>query len=418
MEKEVNFGIGFITGRPNVCKIINSYAKYLTEQVQDLDFKVNITIFILFDLGYQFTTRTDFYGILPETYKYVTIKYIIPEQIDEDKKILQSKYDLTEEEANLFIGKGYGKARNAILYHALKRKIDYLMFWDDDEYPLLALKDGAKLKWEKQPTIREHLKYIVDSDITCGRRCGVMSPVPYVEYDEDFKEEDFKNFIDGVSNEAVYWDSVKKSRAKDSFLRYVDKDYYLENNTVKEINNTNKAPVIYGSNLCLNLNKLDKIAAFYNPPNARGEDTFFATSLFDRKTKVLSIPVYHFHDGFLKCTSLMQGRFPRKEFKIKLEDTSVEQRFYKACLGWVRYKPLYYYITDRKNYKTIIKDSINNLDKSVDKLSEQFETADFRNLIPELQVYDKLVEKHYEEYLEVNRIWDKLKFNIASGRNI
>ena len=74
MKKEINFGIGFITGRPNVCRIINSYAKYLSEQVQDLDVNVNITVFVLFDLGYQFTTRTDFYGILPETYKYVNIK--------------------------------------------------------------------------------------------------------------------------------------------------------------------------------------------------------------------------------------------------------------------------------------------------------------------------------------------------------
>ena len=109
MKKEVNFGIGFITGRPNVCKIINSYAKYLVEQVQDLETKVNFTIYILFDLGYQFTTRTDFYGILPEIYKYANIKYITPEEIDEEKKVLISKYGLSGADADLFIGKGYAK---------------------------------------------------------------------------------------------------------------------------------------------------------------------------------------------------------------------------------------------------------------------------------------------------------------------
>ena len=30
MEKEINFGIGFITGRPNVCNIINSYSLNLS----------------------------------------------------------------------------------------------------------------------------------------------------------------------------------------------------------------------------------------------------------------------------------------------------------------------------------------------------------------------------------------------------
>ena len=76
MKKEINFGIGFITGRSNICKIVNSYYEYLTEQVKDLDIKVNFVIFILFDLTYQFTTRIDFYGILPEVYKHMTIKYI------------------------------------------------------------------------------------------------------------------------------------------------------------------------------------------------------------------------------------------------------------------------------------------------------------------------------------------------------
>ena len=37
MKKEINFGIGFITGRPNICKIINNYYKYLIEQVESED---------------------------------------------------------------------------------------------------------------------------------------------------------------------------------------------------------------------------------------------------------------------------------------------------------------------------------------------------------------------------------------------
>ena len=47
MKDNINFGIGFITGRPNVCKIINSYCKYLNSQFKELDANINITIFIL-----------------------------------------------------------------------------------------------------------------------------------------------------------------------------------------------------------------------------------------------------------------------------------------------------------------------------------------------------------------------------------
>ena len=84
----------------------------------------------------------------------------------------------------------------------------------------------------------------------------------------------------------------------------------------------------------------------------------------------------------------------------------------------MRYKPLYFYITQRENYSRIIEKAIDDLDKSVDSLSIQFETCDFRNIIPEFEVYDKTVKIHYEEYLRVNEIWDKLKFNIATGKKI
>lgn len=412
MKKEINFGIGFITGRPNVCKIINSYTKFLVEQAKSLDVKVNITIFILFDLGYQFTTRTDFYGILPEIYKYVNIKYITPEQIDEYKKILISKYGLTRSEADIFIGKGYAKARNAILFNALARNIDYLLFWDDDEYPCADIRKGNEITWVKQETLKKHLESIANTDITVGDRCGVMSPVPYIEYNDVLQEEDYKNFIDGISNEVILWENIKKTRVKDGFLKYAEEDIALGKVEPKVISKQGETPIIYGSNLCLNLDHLDKIPAFYNPPGARGEDSFFACATVAKNTEVVSIPAYHFHDGFLKFTGIMKGKFPRGPLKINLEDNGIEQRFYKATLGWIKYKPLYFYINDREHYREIIDTSIENLEKSVDKVSKQFETCDFRSLINELKAYDKDVKKHYNEYIKVTEIWDSIKFKL------
>ena len=49
-------------------------------------------------------------------------------------------------------------------------------------------------------------------------------------------------------------------------------------------------------------------------------------------------------------------------------------------------------------------------------MSKQFITCDFRNLIRELQIYDKAVERHYQEYLEVNKVWNEIKFKIK-GEN-
>ena len=50
MKKDLNIGIGFVTGRSNVCSVINSYYSYIKGQLTNLDRKVNITFYILFDL--------------------------------------------------------------------------------------------------------------------------------------------------------------------------------------------------------------------------------------------------------------------------------------------------------------------------------------------------------------------------------
>ena len=129
MGKPIEFGIGFLTGRTNICNIINNCYKDMIEQVKDYPEGVNLTIFILYDLEYQHTKREEFYTLKDDVYKKIQIKYITPEDIEEEKKILKSRYNLTKSEVNLILGTGYAKARNSIMYFALKRKIDYLLFW-------------------------------------------------------------------------------------------------------------------------------------------------------------------------------------------------------------------------------------------------------------------------------------------------
>lgn len=413
MKKEINFGIGFITGRPNVCKIINNYQEFLVEQLKELDYKVNITIFILYDLSYQYTTRTDFYGVLPKSYKNIQIKYITPENIEESKKILMSRYDLTSEEVKLFLGSGYAKARNTILYYALRRKMDYLLFWDDDEYPLANIKKDKELVWVKQKNILEHIKNMEKADVTMGYRCGMMNPIPYIQYTDEIKEEDYKNFIDGLENEVISWEKIQKTREENSFMAYAEEDIATGKREPEYIKGMGQTSFVLGSGICLNLRHLSKIPAFYNPPEARGEDTFFSCALKEKGSKVLRIPTYHFHDSFLKFTGLMKEKYPKRLLRISLDDNNIEQRFLKATIGWTKYKPLLYYITDKENYKKIIEDTRENLEKSIPKMNTVFKTCDFSCLINELDEYNKNVKKHYAEYQRVTKIWDDIKYKIV-----
>ena len=398
----MSFGIGFVTGRPNVCKVINNYYKNMLEQFEKSGKQVNLTIFLLYDLNYQYTIRTDFYSIIPEVYKNIKIKYITPENIEEEKKKLISRHNFTREEVDLFLGNGHAKGRNTVMYYALKWKMDYLLFWDDDEYPAAVVKDNDNLSWIPQDNLLKHLENIDNADVTIGYHCGYISPIPYVELDEEISEEDFKNYIEAISNEIVSWESIKQKMIDNNGVTYADKNI-AEGNGLYELQDK----WVAGSTLCLNLDHINRIPAFYNPPQARGEDTFFSTLLKD--AKILKIPVYHFHDGFLKYTSIIKGKYPKKLRRIKVEEDDIESRFLKASKGWIKYKPLLMYIQNKENYKDNMQIAIEKLEKSVPKINELFQSSNFSDLVKDLKEYDKNVEKHYEEYLKTNEIWNRLK---------
>ena len=225
MDEKIKVAIGFVTGRPNVCKLINNMYKQMLEQLQDFKPKVELTIFILFDLSYQITTRVDFYGILPEVYKNIKKRYITPEDIEEEKKKLIARQGFTKKEVNFILGHGHAKGRNTLLYYAAKSKYDYLLFWDDDEYPVACIKnEDNTITWRKQNNIIKHLENIKDADITIGYHCGYISPIPYVELNKEINEDMFRKYIEAISNDIISWDKVKENFKKNNGVTFAKED--------------------------------------------------------------------------------------------------------------------------------------------------------------------------------------------------
>lgn len=407
--KKIELGIGFVTGRKNACRVINKYYKNILEQTKRYKKPVNITFFILYDEEYQNTPKEDFYKILPEVYKEIHVKYITPENIQEDIKILKGRYDFSNKQANYILGHGHAKGRNTIMYNAIKRNIDYLLFWDDDEYPVACVKQEDEIKWIKQDNILKHLENIEKTDVSVGFHCGYISPIPYLELNEEIDESIFKKYIQAISNEIIEWDNIKKIMIDNNGVTYANEEI-INNGKIKEIQMTNGGKWVAGSTLCINLRHLDKIPAFYNPPEARGEDTFFSMSLQD--SKVIRVPVYHFHDGFLKYTSIMEEKYPKKLRRIQRKEEMVGSRFLKASLGWLKYKPLLLYIKDKKTYKQEINNIRQNLQESVPTMIKLCNDNGFYQLLDVLDEYDKNVQKHYKEFIEANEVWNKIKQNL------
>jgi hypothetical protein len=87
----------------------------------------------------------------------------------------------------------------------------------------------------------------------------------------------------------------------------------LTSDTAEEVPEINHSKFISGANLCINLTNPDRVSPFYNPPGARGEDTFLSTCLSQRK--VLRVPCYAFHDGFSAYHHLMDGGVQKRHHR-------------------------------------------------------------------------------------------------------
>ena len=412
-SRVVNVGIGFATGRKSFQKVLKTNVYNWKESgLTDIE-SVQLNLLVSYDLEYSNTKSIDYTNISKEVRKLIDKTYFIGRTaIRKEIDYLIEKNVIEEEDACLFFGSGYAANRNALLYTAIKNKIDYLVFLDDDEYPMAVTNTRSTAVWGGQHVLVTHLDYIKHADITNGYHCGYISPIPYIEFNQTLTETDFRWFIEAISNDILSWDTIR-SVMNDGGVTYADTKI-LVSGKAEEVEETNKTKFISGANLCINLTNPQRVKPFYNPPGARGEDTFLSTCLSEHK--VLRVPCYTFHDGFSTYNHLMSGVLPIKLNYIRADSDFIISRFYKACIGWIRYKPLFLYITKREVYEKTIQEIRGQLENTLPKVCEYFRRKDFMKILTELECYHKNVEDHYQQYLKTQELWFKIcKFLIESN---
>ncbi|MCL2859456.1 MAG: hypothetical protein FWF46_02565 [Oscillospiraceae bacterium] len=415
-NEKMTVGIGFATGRKNFIEVLKYNFKNWEENGLTNNPNISLNVFIAYDLIYNNIDEKEFLNVPKEIKRGLnSITFIGENEVKEILKYSKNKLNIPNKDSKLIFGThGYGKLRNSILYYALKNNMDYLLFLDDDEYPIVPVKkENGEIEWIKQSNLLTHLKYIKNCSITSGYHCGYISPIPYFEIGKEIKEDVFKDFIEAISNDIINWDKMKNLIMQNKGVTYGDLEIINNKKTI-EIMFLNGGKWIASSNLCLNLKRLKKAYPFYNPPNARGEDTFLATCL--KEEKVLRVPTYSFHDGFLRYTSILENKFPNKLYKIESEDEVVKQRFLKACLGWTRYKPLLLYVTDRKNYSKSIDEVYRKLNNSLPDICSVLKINDFYEMKEELNTYNSQVRNHYNEFMQVKKMWNKIFNNLRKEK--
>ena len=403
--EKIKVGIGFATGRRSFKKVLKTYIYNWQESGLTEVEHIRLELLIAYDLTYSRTKPSDFTGVGKDLLGLVSdIHYLGNSGIRAEAAALLRQGVISESEARLFFGSGYAAKRNAILYAAIKNHIDYLLFLDDDEYPVAVTKTRSTAVWGGQQVLSSHLANIPNADITNGHHCGYISPIPSISFNSTMSEADFRLFIQAISNDIIQWDSIR-SIMNNGGVTYAD-TRVLTSDAAVEVEETNRTKFISGANLCINLTRPERVFPFYNPPGARGEDTFLSTCLSERR--VLRVPCYAFHDGFSTYSHILDGVLPTRLQPIKADSPHIVDRFYKACIGWIRYKPLLLYITRRDEYDARIEEMRALLAQTLPKICAYFGRQDFMNIARELEHYHKNVEKHYAQYLATQRIWAKL----------
>jgi hypothetical protein len=399
-------GIGFATGRKSFLKVLKSHIFNWREAGLVNQHHLSLNVFIAYDLTYRQANKTDFTRIPLDLMESVDqIQFIGQTTLRKEINYLVAAGVITYPEASLIFGKGYASLRNAILYSALKHQMDCLLYFDDDEYPVAVTNTRNSVIWGGQQGVTTHLQYIREADVTSGYHCGYISPIPYLNYNSDLSETDFRTFIEAISNDILNWEKVKEVM-ENGGVTYAD-TAVLTAKQAQEVPEIKGTKFIAGSNLCLNLKNPDRVFPFYNPPGARGEDAFYSTCL--SKHHVLRVPCYTFHDGFAAYNHLLEGVLPTKLRLIKGDNKRVVARFYRACVGWVRYKPLLIYLTQRDVYQDKMNSVARKLELTLPKLARYFQQPKFLLILNEFQKYRANVVKHAEEFRRTQAIWNKIR---------
>lgn len=405
---EIRMGIGFATGRRNFRKVLSAYIHTWKATRSNLPAgtEVKLHLFVAYDVEYHNTKSTDYTNLPQEIVDaFESITFVGAKNALRSLERLRDSSRLTQAELTSVFGAGYAGKRNAVLFAALENRMDYFLFLDDDEYPMAVTKNHDTCLWSGQHVFLSHLKEIGHADYTNGFHCGYVSPIPQIRFNEVLSEEIFQRFIEAISNDIINWESIK-TLMKSGGVTYASTQV-LTANQAENVPLIGGCKFISGANLCINLKNPQKTLPFFNPPGARGEDTFLSTLLEDKTVR--RIPCYTFHDGFSIYQHLLDGALPIHLSAITTDSPAVNLRFLNACVGWVRYKPLLTYITaPEEDYRRKMNEIKSALEQTLPHLAEYFQDKRFFNIAVEFEKYAKNVKRHYNQFILSQRTWGKI----------
>ena len=129
----------------------------------------------------------------------------------------------------------------------------------------------------------------------------------------------------------------------------------------------------------------------------------------------MKIPIYVFHDGFASYQHLLRGALPSTLRAVPSRNPDAANRFLKTCIGWIRYRPLLAYITNKEGYEAEIAGIQEKLAIAIPRMCAYFGTDGFNRIPRELEYYHHHVEDHFKDFEDSKIAWAKI---MASLENV
>lgn len=230
---------------------------------------------------------------------------------------------------------GFGGRKNLALLTALREKVDAVLFWDDDEYPLVWAGNEASPQWYATDVLNAHQQALAaGADVSSGFWSGFVSPVP----------QDLTHFLSAKTLRAL------GEALSDGTETFAPDSLLTPGNFVKpaavppvngEIEMVRGGKWVSGGNLGVQAAAIrsGRVPPFYTPPGSRGDDSLLSLRL--QKAKVWSVQAGIFHDCFGMYPEVAQGARPSVEKIASLRQPTVENRFAAALEAWLAYAPLF-----------------------------------------------------------------------------
>ena len=403
--------IAITTGRSTFRDTLNMLARNLAE-FGHFD-QHRIGCLINYDPNFMGIPKNKFNYSSPYNRYFNEIIYIGPQDVPIYRNMMRG-FSLDTKQINVLCQVyGFGNKKNIILLNAILKGYDMVLFWDDDEYPVICMQNDTSVVWQNTDILTAHLREISNgADVATGFWTGHVFPtIPDIHKILHYNTATLLGEALGLGTE-----THSRNSFVDPTLWFHIGKLIPEINEIKAING---GKWVSGGNISVNVQSVLEgiVPPYYTPVDSRGDDTIFSMHL--SRAKVMSVPSGAYHDMYLDYPKICRENFPKNPGFIEGNNEKYMSRFAFALRAWLAYAPLFIKLKGDGTYKSVAREMISllrivdsTLFQEIPKLKLIMNDQTLADLF---EFYLNNVESQYQDLQLCYDAWQSLLLRLCTG---